>query len=159
MMKRFGVVLVGALAALSLSTTGYAEAAKAKAAAAGKAVLWAAEDMKWADLPDAPVKRAVLWGDPATGAHGALLKFPAGFEAPLHHHTADHHAVVVSGTMIITPEGEAGKRLGPGSSFSFTGKKKHTTGCDAASECVLFLDDSGRWDLVMADAKMAAPKK
>ena len=158
-MKHFGVAFVGALVALSLSNTAHAEAGKAKAHAAGKAVLWAAEDLKWVDVPDTPVKRAVLWGDPAKGPHGALLKFPAGFEAPLHHHTADHHAVVISGTAILTPEGEAGKRLGPGSSFSFTGKKKHTTKCDAASECVLFLDDSGAWDLLMADAKKAAPKK
>ena len=159
MMKGLGVAFAGAVVALSLSSTGYAEAGKAKAPAAGKAVLWAAEEMKWSDLPDAPVKRAVIWGDPAKGAHGALLKFPAGFEAPLHYHTADHHVVVVSGTAIMTPEGEASKRLGPGSTFSFTGKKKHTTKCDAASECVFFVDDAGRWDLVMVDAKMDAPKK
>ena len=159
MMKRFGIALAGVFVALALSSTTYAEAAKAKAPAAGKAVLWAAEDLKWVDVPDTPVKRAVLWGDPAKGAHGALLKFPAGFEAPLHHHTADHHAVVISGTLIMTPEGEAGKRLGPGSSFSFTGKKKHTTKCDAASECVLFVDSAGPWDVLMDDGKKAAPKK
>ena len=82
MMKRFAFVSVGALVALSLSSTGYAEAGKAKAAAAGKAVLWAAEDVKWVDVPGSPVKMAVLWGDPAKGPHGALHKFPAGFEAP-----------------------------------------------------------------------------
>ena len=158
-MKRFGVALVGALVALFLSTTAHAEAAQAKAPAGGKSVLWAAGDLKWVDVPNLPVKTAVLWGDPAKGAHGALHKFPAGFEAPLHHHTADHHALVVSGTAILTPEGEAPKRLGPGSYFAFTGKKKHTTKCDAASECVLFVDCSGPWDLVMADAKKAAPKK
>ena len=159
MMKRFGVAFVGALVALSLSNTANAEAAKGKAPAAGKAVLWAAGDLKWVDVPNSPVKTAVLWGDPAKGAHGALHKFPAGFEVPLHHHTADHHAVVVSGTAIMTPEGEAGKRLGPGSTFSFTGKKKHITKCDAASECVLFVDSAGPWDLLMDDGKKAAPKK
>lgn len=158
-MKRFGVAFVGALVALFLSNTAYAEAAQAKAPAAGKAVLWAAEDLKWVDVPNLPVKTAVLWGDPAKGAHGALHKFPAGFEAPLHHHTGNHHALVVSGTAILTPEGEAGKKLGPGSYFSFTGKKKHTTKCDAASECLLFVDCAGPWDVVMADAKKADPKK
>ena len=158
-MKRFGVVFVGAFVALSLSNTASAEAAKGKAPAAGKAVVWAAGDVKWVDVPNFPVKMAVLWGDPAKGAHGAFHKFPAGFEAPLHYHTANHHALVVSGTVIITPEGEAEKKLGPGSYFSFTGKKKHTTKCDAASECLLFVDCAGPWDVVMAGAKKAAPKK
>ena len=158
-MKPLAVGFVGALVALSMSNVAHAEAAKAKAPAAGKAVLWGAGDLKWVDVPNMPIKTAVLWGNPATGAHGALHKFPAGFEAPLHHHTADHHAVVVSGTVILTPEGEASKRLGPGSTFSFTGKKKHITKCDAASECMIFVDSSGPWDLVMADAKKAAPKR
>lgn len=158
-MKRFGVALVGALVALSLSNTTYAEAPKAKAAAAGKAVFWAAEDLKWVDVPNMPIKTAVLWGDPMKGAHGALHKFSAGFEAPLHHHTSDHHVIVVSGTAILTPEGEAEKKLGPGSYFAFTGMKKHTTKCDAASECLFFIDCAGPWDVVMADAMKAEPKK
>ena len=152
MMKRFGVAFVGALVALSLSTIAYAEAPKAKASAGGKAVLWAAGDLKWVAVPDLPVKTAVLWGDPTKGAHGALHKFPAGFEAPLHHHTADHHALVVSGTGILTPEGEAGKKLGPGSYFAFMGAKKHSTKCDAGSDCLLFVDCAGPWDVLMADA-------
>ncbi len=152
MMKRFAFAALGALAALVMSTP-------AHAADKAAATLWAAEDLKWTALPDSPVKMSVVWGDPATGPFGAFLKFPAGFAAPLHHHTADHHVIVVSGTAVMTPEGEAAKRLGPGSTFSFTGAKKHTTACDAASECVLFVDDSGKWDLIMADAKAAAPKK
>ena len=158
-MKGCGIACVGALVALSLSSTAFAEAAKAKAPAAGKAVLWAAGDLKWVDVPNFPVKMAVLWGDPAKGAHGALHKFPAGFEAPLHHHTANHHVIVVSGTVTMTPEGEAAKTLGPGSYFSFTGMKKHTTKCEAGSECVLFVDCAGPWDIVLADAKKAEPKK
>lgn len=159
MRKSFGIAILGALIALSLSNAAHAEAAKGKAPAAGKAVLWAAGDVKWVDVPNFPVKMAVLWGDPAKGPHGAFHKFPAGFEAPLHHHTANHHVVVVSGTMTLTPEGEAGKKLGPGSYFSFTGKKKHTTKCEAGSECLLFIDCAGPWDVVMDDAKKAEPKK
>lgn len=159
MMKHFGVAIVSAFVALALSRTASPEAAQAQAHASGKAVLWAAADLKWVDVPDMPIKTAVLWGDPAKGAHGALHKFPAGFEAPLHHHTANHHALVVSGTAILTPEGEAGKKLGPGSYFAFIGKKKHTTKCDAASDCLLFVDCAGPWDVVMADAMKAEPKK
>jgi quercetin dioxygenase-like cupin family protein len=158
MIKPIGVAFAAALAALCLTSTAHAEAAKAKAAAAGKSVVWAAEDLKWVDNPNNPVKMAVLWGDPAKGAHGALHKFPAGFAATLHHHTANHHVVVVSGNVTITPDGEAGKKLGPGSYFSFTGKKKHTTACDAGAECVLFVDAAGPWDIVMDGAGSEAKK-
>jgi uncharacterized protein DUF4437 len=159
MRKSFGVAILGALVALSLSNTARAQAAKGKEPAAGKAVLWAAGDLKWVDVPNFPVKMAALWGDPAKGPHGAFHKFPAGFEAPWHHHTANHHVVVVSGTMTLTPEGEAAKKLGPGSYFSFTGKKKHTTKCEAGSECLLFIDSAGPWDVVVEDAKKAEAKK
>ena len=152
-MKPLAVGLVGALVALSLANVTHAEEKMAESRAAGKAVLWGAGDLKWVDVPNMPIKTAVLWGDPTKGAHGALHKFPAGFEVPLHHHTADHHALVVSGTAIMTVEGEAGKKLGPGSYFAFTGKKKHSTKCDAGSECMLFVDCAGTWDVVMAGAK------
>ncbi|HEV8269497.1 MAG TPA: DUF4437 domain-containing protein [Thermoanaerobaculia bacterium] len=150
------LVLV-ALAALSFGAMAE-EAKKAKAPAkapAGKAVMWATDELKWIDPPNAPpgVKMAVLWGDPEKGAHGAMHKFPAGFTAPLHHHTADHNVVVVSGTVVLTPEGGEAKKLPAGSYFSFTGKKKHTTACDAGSDCVLMVDCKGKWDVVMEEKK------
>lgn len=154
-MQRFGVAVM--VAALSVGTV-YAQAAKAKAPMAGKSVLWAAEDLKWAPVPDFPVTTAVLWGDPAKGAHGAFLKLPGGFEAPMHHHTSDHKVVVLSGRVTLAPEGEAAKTLGTGSYFSFAGKKKHTTKCEGTAECLLFIDSAGAWDVLVADA-MAAPKK
>src|SRR5688500_1410786 len=144
-MHRFGVAFLAALATLSLSNAD-AQEAKARAAMAGKSVFWAAEDLKWVAVPDVPVKLAQLWGDPAKGAHGAFHKFPAGFAAPVHHHTADHNVIVVAGRMTLTPEGEAAKTLGPGSYFSFTGKKKHATKCEGPEECVLFIDTAGAWD-------------
>ena len=147
----------------SLQAQATAEKAKAPAAHAsgGKAVLMSADELKWMDPPNSPpgVKMAVLWGDPNKGAHGAMHKFPGGFSAPLHYHSAGHHVVVVSGTLELTPEGEAAKKLGPGSYFSLTGKKKHTTTCVAGSDCVIFVDCGGAWDVVMADAKPAAAKK
>lgn len=131
------------------------KASSAKAAPAGKATFKAADELKWADPPNSPpgLKQAVLWGNPEKGPHGALNKFPAGFEAPLHHHTTDYRAVVISGTLIVTPEGGAAKKLGPGSYGSFTGKIKHTTKCDAASECLVLVDAKGPWDVVIEGAK------
>jgi quercetin dioxygenase-like cupin family protein len=151
--NRFAIALACAVVALVVSVPAGAEAPKEKAASAAKAVLWPAADLKWADVPNFPVKMAVLWGDPAKGAHGALHKFPAGFEAPMHHHTADHHVVVVAGTMTLTPAGEAAKSLPAGSYFMFAGKKSHATKCEAGAECVLFIDCAGAWDVLLDDVK------
>ena len=81
------------------------------------------------------------------------------FAAPLHHHTADHYVTVVSGTLILIVDGKENK-LPAGSYFSFTGKAKHETKCDAGAECVLFVDARGKWDVVPEEApkKPADPK-
>ena len=154
-MRSKTVVLSALAAAVVLaagSLTASPEAAKKPAAAGGHATLTAAGELKWVDVPNTPVKMATVKGDSAKGAHAAFLKLPAGFAAPLHSHTADHHVVVVSGTMVLTPEGGAAKKLGPGSWFEFTGKKKHVTTCDAGADCVLFIAAKAAWDLVPAVA-------
>ena len=110
-----------------------------------------AGDVKWTDLDPtgAPgVKIADVWGNHATGAYGAFLKFPAGFVAPLHTHTNDIKIVVLSGTYVQTPEGKTEVRLGPGSyAFQPGGKYKHISACDKASECDLFIQSGGKFDL------------
>ena len=148
-------VLIAVTAFAGSALAAEKKASPAGSKAGGTAVMWPADQLKWIEMPNSPpgVKTAVLWGDPSKGPHGALHKFPAGFEAPLHHHTADYRSVVISGTMIITPEGGAAMRLPAGSYSSFTGKRRHTTKCDAASECLIFLDARGPWDVVMEESK------
>ena len=147
-MKISRLAWMGAVAALCLASPASPEAAKTKA---GSATMTAAGDLKWVDVPGFPVKTATTWGDAAKGAHGAFHKFPAGFDAPLHHHTADHHVVVVAGTVTLTPEGEAAKTLGPGSYFAFTGMKKHGTKCEPGADCVLYAEAAAAWDVIVAE--------
>jgi quercetin dioxygenase-like cupin family protein len=120
-------------------------------AKAGTPIFKPAADVKWTDLDPtgAPgVKIADVWGNHATGAYGALLKFPPGFVAPLHTHTNDIKIVVLSGTYMQTPEGKPEVRLGPGSyAFQPGGNYKHISACDKASECELFIQSSGKFDL------------
>lgn len=119
-------------------------------------VVMPAGDMKWSDLDPkgAPgVKVADLWGNHATGPFGALLKLPAGFAAPLHTHTYDMKVVIVSGTYIQAPDGKPEFRLGPGSYFLQPGGNyRHTTTCDAASECVFLVESKGPFDLKVVGA-------
>jgi anti-sigma factor ChrR (cupin superfamily) len=113
-------------------------------------------DVKWTDLDPvrAPgIRIADLWGDHTKGAYGAFLKFPAGFLAPLHTHTYDIRAVILSGTYVQTPDGKAQERLGPGSyMLQPGGAYRHVSGCDAASDCVLFIESEGPFDLLVVEA-------
>lgn len=121
-------------------------------------VVRTASDMKFqalAGAPPGPVL-SVLWGDPMKGAYGAIEKFPAGFSVPLHTHSSDHKVVVISGTWVHAEEGKADVRVPAGSYLFQPANRKHTTACDSASECVFFIESSGKFDVRMAEAKKAA---
>jgi quercetin dioxygenase-like cupin family protein len=152
---KLSLVLLVAVSALALA----AEPAKAPAKSTAKAkvgpVIWPAGDLKWVDSPNAPpgVKQVNLWGDPTKGRFGALQKFPAGFSTPLHSHSANLKMVIISGTVIHGPEGKPEVRLGPGSYLTDPSGYKHTTKCDAASECTFFLEGDGPFDIKMVETK------
>jgi quercetin dioxygenase-like cupin family protein len=136
-----------------------AEAADAKAGGKNFVVSPAA-DMKWVALPDAPPgpMLSVISGDPAKGAYTAIEKFPAGFSAGLHTHPSDHKIVIISGTWIHGEEGKPEVKLGPGSYLFQPANQKHTTACDAASECLFFIESSGKFALKMVEEKKAPAK-
>jgi Domain of unknown function (DUF4437) len=117
----------------------------------GKAVTVPAGDLKWKDAPgpDAPpgVQYAAVAGDPMKGAGKFFVKLPSGFSVGLHHHTADHFSVVVSGTVVQNVDGQD-VTFPAGSYFSYTGKKQHTTKCTDPAGCIVFVDAHGKWDVV-----------
>jgi quercetin dioxygenase-like cupin family protein len=141
------VVVVSLLAAALFAQT----SGKAKA----KEKVWPAADMKWVPSPGAPagVMQVALWGDSTKGAYGALEKFPAGFSAPLHTHSASLKTVVISGTIIHGVPGKPDVSLPAGSYLYEPANMPHTTACDKASECVFFLEASGKFDLIPAEKK------
>jgi len=124
----------------------------------GNTVMVPAGDLKWSDVPNFPgVKMAVLDGDPAKGSHHSMIRFAGGFAAPLHHHSSDHSGTVVAGTLVLTVDGKENK-LPPGSYFSFKGRGKHMTRCEAGADCILSMDVRGKWDVVPDKSKPAAKK-
>jgi quercetin dioxygenase-like cupin family protein len=137
----------------------FALAAVVSAQNATAPIFMPASDLKWAALDPAGapgVMTVDVWGDHTKGAYGGFTKFPAGFQAPLHTHTNDLKIVVISGTFLQQPEGKPEVRLGPGSYvLQPGGTYKHMTGCDKASECVVFIEGSGKFDLL----PVGAPKK
>ncbi len=157
---------LGSLAALLVAAAVLAqggEADKAKSPHKGgakKFVVWPAADLKWEPLAGAPPGPmiATLWGDPTKGAYGAILKFPPGFSAGLHTHSADLKIVVISGTWIHGEEGKPEVKLGAGSYLFQPSHLRHTTACDKASECVAFFEASGKFDIKMVEEKKALAK-
>lgn len=111
-------------------------------------VMWAAQDIKWEEMKDGPpgVMVASLWGDMTKGAYGVLVKFPPNHKNPLHTHTSDIRAIVVSGTFVAGPEGGPEKSYGPGSYIFHPGRWKHTSGAGDAG-CTLFMEQSGKFDM------------
>jgi len=120
-----------------------------------------AGDLKWVDAPNAPgVKFADVWGDHTKTGYGAFVKFPAGFTSPLHTHSHAAKIVVISGTFVQIPEGKSEVRLGPGSYLMQPGKTyKHVTMCDKASECLIFSESTGAFDLIPVEGAAAPAKK
>jgi quercetin dioxygenase-like cupin family protein len=136
----------------------HALAAEAGAKPANAALIPAAE-VKWNEVPGMTgIQIAAVEGDPSKGPSHFLLKFAAGFAAPLHHHTANHFGTVVSGTLVLSVDGKE-QRLPPGSFFSFSSQAPHATRCEAGAECVLSMDVRGKWDVVPEVDKGAAKKK
>jgi quercetin dioxygenase-like cupin family protein len=113
-----------------------------------QAVLWPATSITWADNPAIPgAKIAVLWGDPKTGAYGALKSLPAGTALRVHTHTNDQKVVLLSGTIVLSIAGGASKELGAGSYAFIPGGLKHTAECKAGAECVYFEEQPGASDV------------
>lgn len=133
---------------------------RADAASAKSFVVKPAEDMKWEALAGAPPgpMLSVISGDPTKGPYKAIEKFPAGFSVPVHTHPADHKVVVISGTWIHGEPGKPDVRLGPGSYLFQPAGMKHSTACDAASECMFLIESSGKFGVKVIEEKTAPAK-
>lgn len=106
------------------------------------------EDLKWFDTGIGPMQAAVAYGDMSKGPYGVFLKFPGGFVSPVHEHSAEYRAVVVSGTLVNSEVGETDITLRPGSYWYQRGKASHVTKCIASDGCTVFLMQPGKFDFL-----------
>lgn len=106
--------------------------------AQSKSVVWPSAAIKWTHSPAAPdAKVAVLWGDPAKGAYGALKQVPAGTVLAAHTHSNDSHVVIVKGSITLDLEGKK-TTVGPGSYTLIPGGVPHAATCGAGASCEYF---------------------
>lgn len=147
-MKRFSEIAFTALICLVGPTVA------TQAHEAMKPTALTPDQLKWVANPVAPgVMTAVVWGDPATGAHGAFHKFVPGFKAPLHTHTSNNKIVVISGTMAMIGEDGKEMKFPAGSFYTQSNTVKHVTRCLEDAPCLVYLEGDAKWDLKPVAAK------
>ena len=115
-------------------------------------VVWRPQDVPWVDLPTIPeAKTAVLWGDPTREANGQLKKFPGGAEIPPHKHTADQRILMVSGTMLLIVEDQAGREMEPGAFAHMPAGTTHSGICKRPGPCVVYEEQPAASDFIPVD--------
>jgi quercetin dioxygenase-like cupin family protein len=104
-------------------------------------------DLQWKEAaPGMPIMTSEVMKGPG-GSNCAFNKFPKGFAVPLHWHTKDIHAVVISGNWGSTAEGAPEKLVAPGGYQLIPGGLKHSTKCGDAADCVIYQCSPGAFDL------------
>lgn len=141
-MKNTGA-LVAVIAAALFS------AAAVLAGESGKSIVLAKADLKWKAMGNAGVAAALVSGDMEKGPCRFFLIYPAGLVTPLHHHTANHHVTVISGSLTLTVGGKE-HRLGPGAYFMLGDRAAHIAKVEGMEDAVMFIQAEGAWDVVMA---------
>ena len=159
MHKQTSKIALGGMLLLAVAALSYTAGAKGKGM---EAVIWPAADIKFVPLaPGAPLQMGTLWGNRDKGEYAMLLKLPPGFEAGMHSHTADYHAVLIQGTWVHTVEGDTNppKDLAPGSYVFQPGKQNHNDVCKSKVECIIMVHQHAKGDFIPAKVPGKAPEK
>ena len=111
--------------------------------------VWPYAEMQWTKDQVLPsVQSVLLWGNPKSGEHGMLRRFPAGYAPPTHTHPSAERVVVVSGTLVVRHSGASAKSLGPGSYSEIPANVAHAVKCGEGSDCEFLLASPGPFAIV-----------
>jgi len=108
------------------------------------------ETLKWFDTGIGPMQAANAYGDMQKEGHGTFLKMPGGFASPIHSHTNEYDAVVLSGTIVNSEVGEKDITMNAGSYWHQVGKHQHVTKCVSKEGCLVFLSQPKNFDFIPA---------
>lgn len=105
--------------------------------------------LEWSKLDPAREDPLVapLWGDGTTGPNGFLMKMKPGGGPFWHIHRHDYYGVVLQGTVVSYESGTQPKEIPPGSYWWQPNGNKHTTDCKGATDCIVYLDFTGAFDV------------
>jgi len=89
-----------------------------------------------------------VYGDWNKEAHGKYVRFVKRVQIPLHRHTNDYHAVVISGRMVNLFEGGRRVEVAPGEYFYMAPMRAHSHECLSDGGCVFYTHAERLWDFV-----------
>jgi len=117
------------------------------------------DNLRWDDLQGAPPgsKVSPLWGDMGTSAYGVIIRLPAGTIDPLHTHTSDFRALIISGSFWIASEAGEKKFYGQGSYVFAPAGWRHTSGTDGG--VTMFQEGPAKFDIMPVEVKKEEVKK
>jgi quercetin dioxygenase-like cupin family protein len=144
-------LMVSGIAALILAavSTGSAQAQKGTGKDDKPALYVASAKAKFVPSQMQGVSMAVVWGDPAKGAHGMFTKFAPGVDSGMHTHTSELWLIVIKGAYLYKDEaGE--KRVGPGDFIRIPAGHKHWSGSDKTEGALFYEEGSGKFDVIAA---------
>jgi quercetin dioxygenase-like cupin family protein len=144
------LLLVSGTVALMLAFVPGGSAQDLDGASSGKSVLYvAAQNAKFDQSPMPGVSMAIIWGDPALGAHATFTKFAPGHDSGMHSHTNDLWIVVIKGAYLYKDE-DGEKRVGPGDFIRVPGGRKHWSGGDKKEGALFYEEGGSKFDLIPA---------
>lgn len=112
-------------------------------------------DLQWKQIvPGAHF--AAAYGDWEKGGHGKYVRFVKGVQVPLHRHTNDYHAVVISGQMVNLFEGGQRAPVAPGDYFYMAPMRAHSHECHSEQGCLFYTYGDRLWDFVPYEASAPA---
>jgi quercetin dioxygenase-like cupin family protein len=153
-----GAVMIALTCAVAGAWAAGTRGAETRAAGDGTdtAVVRPAAQLAWSESPLVKgAKMAVLWGDPGTGAYGALRRLPGGASIAAHSHGSSLRTVIVSGTMVLTVGHDAPVQLGPGSYVSIPAGVVHSPRCATGADCTYFEEQPGASDMKFVEGPAA----
>jgi beta-alanine degradation protein BauB len=141
-MAKKWTLMAAAVAAAALCTGGQAKAGDTIAVA----------DLQWKEMFPG-VKFALSYGDWEKGAHGKFVRIDHGTKVPLHLHSNDYHAVLISGRMANLFEGGQRTEVATGDYFYMAGKRPHAHECMTQDGCFFYTYGAEAWDIELSGAE------
>lgn len=91
-------------------------------------------------------------GDWEKGAHGKYVRFAKGVQIPIHRHSNEYHALLLSGRVVNLFEGGRRVEISPGDYFYMAAGRAHSHECLSDGGCLLYAYGQERWDYVPFEA-------